>query len=1705
MTNTFHMKSLFPLTVLLLICSTLFSQPTIVSVSGSAASCSNNGTATVTISGGTPVFCFQINGGNCQYWAGNTYTFSGLFSGTYTITVSDNSGQVSETVTVGGNYSEPVAFATLNGCGVLATSSGGLPPYQYAISMNGGPFSPPGGSPAFSPVTGSYCVRVYDACNNFTQYCGFVNVPPINFQAICCNGNASGGQLCVNIQDPNGHTIWDPGFWIGGAPPYTFSATSNGQTVTDPNGLFNLNPACPGWEFTVTDACGNSVSQTANCSEVELLCVDCSAGTAQVQGSHGAAPYTYQFQEPSGNWINNPGGANSGNFSGLPAFPNGTGVAYAFQVVDACGNVSETLWATCLDAAATYNCGTGQAALTSQTDYFPATVTCNTCTPMQSFVLQEGEQAVFTGLSGMDEYTISDACGATITKHCEEVEPIVNIQRSCNALQATMLSQYTCDWMNPLPVSVDLGVTYTLYLASDPTNPIATNGTGSFDGLVPGATYLVEATHLDCGMAAETTTLFNNGDFTIQYEVSITSFLENGVCKKGYNLMPFLVPDPDLPPQWDMSGGTFQTPDIGIFENLVAGNWSLEVLNYCTQTFVNLPDWQAEIDIQLPECPNGSCVELSGIRNQQAWMDWGAANGLAITNPGDYYLLDCTDLTAVGCQGSWTDEFCNIVPGTDHTVYLMTALGECPIDMAEFNMDLGGAAKLDSVALTTAVACAVNGLGSLTAEVFGGKDPLYLEVLDNITGQVLQTIPDANGDHFFEINNLLAGKDYLFRIVDDCGNSTDALASIISLPDVEAEFSYQCQSGLTLFTDAIYGAEYTWRRQDGSLIDAGLNLFSVQIPAPNAAEAISVEIIFANCPPHITTVDVPYFPSASVDFSFVDTMICSAAPFSLPANTGLGNYTFEWADGTQANEVTVSQSGTYSVTATNDFGCVDSALAIVTLSPPIVLDFEKTDPLCFGNADGTATVTPVGGSQPYNYQWSNGADTPTINGLTTGAYTVILRDNEGCEVTDSVEIFVPPLLLLETTASQLMCSGDEDGLVQTDVHGGTQPYIFSWENGAATPSIDLLTAGEYAVTVADANGCLVSDTALVEAPNGLTVVLEKTDVLCFGENTGAVQAMTDGGVLPHQFFWSNGETTADLNGLFANGYSVIVTDANGCSLEKSIAISQPTELTASSESTDVNCKGFADGTITTTAGGGTEPYIWSSLPNIGNGQNLAPTDYTLTVTDANGCSVELAETITEPPLLTLSVIGDNIPCHGQPDGIAEVVASGGTAPYDYNWSNGAIAPQVDQLTAGHYGVIVSDAKGCTETGSVEITAPPLLEVSYSATDILCFGETSQVEIMATGGTIPYIGTGQLDLSAGDHFYLVQDDYGCLDSVSFTITQPDLLVVSDIETGLAGCDAESNGTIEMVVEGGILPYQFLWQNGQTAHPMANLPEGTYPVEITDANGCTVTASSDVEDLPPLSFAVAIKDASCFGEIDGTIEILEISGGAAAPYFMEGNAVQAGYLLNHLPANFYTLVISDSYGCTVEKMVEVDQPPFFQIQLPEELYVPLGETIHLDPTVFGVLLDPLVWNWWPEHGLDCTDCPDVEALPLQSIEYHAFVEDANGCTAADTVSIRLDKRCELFVPNAFSPNGDGINDLHYPFAPPCVMQIEHWAVFDRWGNLVFEQNSFPPNDPNFGWGGSFNNNIMNPGVFIWMAEATLLDGRKVLYKGEMVLMK
>ncbi|WP_183822314.1 T9SS type A sorting domain-containing protein, partial [Algibacter amylolyticus] len=419
-------------------------------------------------------------------------------------------------------------------------------------------------------------------------------------------------------------------------------------------------------------------------------------------------------------------------------------------------------------------------------------------------------------------------------------------------------------------------------------------------------------------------------------------------------------------------------------------------------------------------------------------------------------------------------------------------------------------------------------------------------------------------------------------------------------------------------------------------------------------------------------------------------------------------------------------------------------------SSAITSNYNGSQISCNGAADGEATAAATGGTAPYTYAWSNGATTATITGVIAGTYNVTVTDANGCTSDTSVTI-VEPTALTASIASQtnMDCNGGANGAATVTETGGTAPYTYTWSNGATTATITGVTAATYNVTVTDANGCTSDTSVTIVEPTALTAsIASQTNMDCNGGANGAATVTEIGGTAPYTYVWSNSATTATITGVVAGTYNVTVTDANGCTSDTSVTITEPTALTASITSqTNIDCNGGANGAATVTEVGGTAPYtyVWSNSATTATITGVTAGTYNVTVTDAKGCTSDTSVTITEPTTLTASITSQtNIDCNGGANGAATVTETGGTAPYTYVWSNGATTATITGVVAGIYNLTVTDANGCTSDTSVNITEPIMIDNNitqntniltadqagatyqwYSCPNTLLAGETNQ--------------------------------------------------------------------------------------------------------------------------------------------------------------------------------------------------------------------------------------------------------------------------------------------------------------------------------------------------------------------------------------------
>ncbi|MFK8039696.1 MAG: T9SS type A sorting domain-containing protein, partial [Crocinitomicaceae bacterium] len=769
---------------------------------------------------------------------------------------------------------------------------------------------------------------------------------------------------------------------------------------------------------------------------------------------------------------------------------------------------------------------------------------------------------------------------------------------------------------------------------------------------------------------------------------------------------------------------------------------------------------------------------------------------------------------------------------------------------------------------------------------------------------------------------------------------------------------------------------------------------------------------------------------------------------TVTANGGSPAYTYLWSDGQTTATATGLAAGTYTVTITDTHGCVTTETVVIGEPTALTSTISSTDVLCNGGNDGTATITVTGGVSPYTYLWSNGATTASLTGLTAGTYTVTATDANGYSTVETAVVNEPTILAnASTNISNVTCNGLSDGSITLNVTGGTMPYTYSWSNGQTTAMLTNVTSGTYTATVTDANGCVITKTATITEPTVLAIsntIL--SDASCFGSSTGSATVAVSGGTLPYTYLWSNGGTTSTITGLAAGTYSVNVTDANGCSVtEGNIVIGEPTLLeTETVSSTNVTCFGACDGFASISINGGTFPYtyLWSNGQTTPSALGLCPGTYSVTITDANGCSVtENNIIITEPAMLeNSSTTVSDVTCNGLSDGSISLGIIGGTAPYTYAWSDGQTSSVATGLIAGTYSVVVTDANGCiVNVNNVIVDEPNVLaNVSTTVVNTSCFGSCDgSVSVNITGGTAPYTyawsqiilnqitgdGTPTIsDLCKGLYSVIVTDANGCTISVdSIEVTEPSPLfnnntIISDIS-----CNGASDGSIELDILGGTLPYTYAWSDGQTSAIAAGLGAGTYSVTVTDANGCTfdVTGIIMTEPMPLVNSSTNVINVTCNGLLDGSISI-NVTGGTL-PYTYAWSNGQTTASATGLGMGTYSVTVTDANGCSVDiNNVAVTEPAILAISTPivvnTACFGSCDGSISVNVTG-GTAPYTYAWTEIIINQIDGDGTPNI--VNLCKGLYSVLVTDGNGCTVSID-SIEVTEPTPLFSDNSVISN-------------------------------------------------------------------------------------
>jgi hypothetical protein len=583
---------------------------------------------------------------------------------------------------------------------------------------------------------------------------------------------------------------------------------------------------------------------------------------------------------------------------------------------------------------------------------------------------------------------------------------------------------------------------------------------------------------------------------------------------------------------------------------------------------------------------------------------------------------------------------------------------------------------------------------------------------------------------------------------------------------------------------------------------------------------------------------------------------------------------------------------------------------------------DKEDVSCNGAADGEAMLTVTGGTAPYSFLWSNGTTNDTVVGLAAGTHTVTVTDNTGATSVASVLISEPLELTGTLTATDILCFGGQTGSIDVDVAGGTVPYEFLWSNGAVTEDLVGLAAGSYTITITDGNDCQAIGTIDIAAPTaGINVTGVVTYTTSIGGNDGAIDITVSGGTAPYTYTWSNAATTADLTGLTAGAYTVTVTDANACATTKVFNVYDPSSCTLTVTTTveDVNCFGGNDGSagVSVTGGSGTFNYSWDNGATTATISGLVADVYVVYIEDANDATCYDVEVVVvaEPTELDAEVVETNVSCFGGNNGAVDLTVSGGVAPYTFLWANGATTEDLSGLIAGTYSGTITDANGCTNSGSVIITEPTALALTYVQVNVTT-GNNGSIDLTVSGGTAPYTfawsnsaTTEDVNgLVPGDYIVTVTDANACTATASVTLIDAancQLTATTTVTNVL--CFGGNTGSATVVPANGNAPYTYVWSTSpvQTTATINTLVAGAYNVTVTDSYSCTVTATAAVSQ-PTAALSVSISPVN----YDATTAVA--GGTAPYTYLWSSGATTSG--LAGVAAGSYSVTVTDANGCT-----------------------------------------------------------------------------------------------------------------------------------------------------------------------------------------------
>lgn len=658
---------------------------------------------------------------------------------------------------------------------------------------------------------------------------------------------------------------------------------------------------------------------------------------------------------------------------------------------------------------------------------------------------------------------------------------------------------------------------------------------------------------------------------------------------------------------------------------------------------------------------------------------------------------------------------------------------------------------------------------------------------------------------------------------------------------------------------------------------------------------------------------------------------------------GEAPYTFEWDNGETDRSATKLTAGTHQVTVTDKAGC--SAVASVELQEAVAemaVTLEKTSDIkCAGATSGGLKAIVTGGREPFTYRWNiMGLKGSDVEGLAEGTYLITVTDARGKKVTGDYVFETPAAFEAIIKVDAAASAGAADGQATVSIPNGSGNYTYVWSTGATTATVNELEGGTHTVTVSDENGCTaVAEIEMEEDVLPLAITVKQTAAIdCGGGSTAAIEVSVEGGKEPFEYRWNGEKSRATAENLPAGKYRIVVRDAAGNEAAETVNVESPEPITAAITPNTPATTNNADGQATVKVEGGSAPYTyaWSNGETTAIAKKLDAGEHSVTITDANGCTVEDAINIGED-ILPLEVVINQTSENNCPDdtnAAVTVAVNGGKPPYQYQWDNADFQGEsIENMAAGNYLLTVTDAIGTEQTAQVSIAGAVSFSVEVTVTANATTGNsdgqaTASLKNGGEGFTYEW-DNGETTATAeklapGEHQVTVTNANGCTEvSNTIRITEDILpLSVAIQQTANNNCNGATDAALKVEVSGGKGPFEYVWSdNNLTGKSVGNIAAGDYTVSITDTEGSTETAQITIEEPNALIVSISPKSPASTGKEDGKAKA-KVEGGQGNYTYTWDNG-ETNETAEKLAPGTRTVTVTDENGCTATATIDISE--------------------------------------------------------------------------------------------------------------------------------------------------------------------------------------